>query len=461
MSIPLGRNGWIGLAAGATAGLGLIAFIIYKEIRRTRTPLEPLSRSRAGGGATPQEPLDAQGGACPPQQELELRKQLDQVLSSVASLRSEVAELRGGKGVEDNQRIRRRRQVHRDRTDSASSSSIYFTASQGMINCGNLDVLVSVGLLRYSTAYADSDFTDREEADKQPESEEEEDQSCATVLTLRQEDSPEEEPGEDGGSLQQPNEVPSGELALLLAQSDILHTGDATLKAEGFRLLLDNRAEFLWRLARAYVDVYFAAQDKQERMSYAQKGRDEAEAALKRNGLNAECHKWLAVLSSLSAEHDSTHSKLKSGFLLKEHLDRALRLRDDDPVCYFLLGRWCFEVASLDWLEKKAAAALYRSAPTSSLHDALENFLKAEELSPGFSRTVRLYIAMCHKELGNISEATNWAELALNTASSCDEAPTNVRPALSNTEFFFFNPCAILDDPTLALTCSPYHDKGG
>lgn len=31
-----------------------------------------------------------------PQQELELRKQLDQVLSSVASLRSEVAELRGG-----------------------------------------------------------------------------------------------------------------------------------------------------------------------------------------------------------------------------------------------------------------------------------------------------------------------------------------------------------------------------
>lgn len=83
----------------------------------------------------------------------------------------------------------------------------------------------------------------------------------------------------------------------------------------------------------------------------------------------------------------------------QEHLDRALRLRDDDPVCYFLLGRWCFEVkagllcsgrnsadhsnwflglqvASLDWLEKKAAAALYRSAPTSSLHDALENFLK-------------------------------------------------------------------------------------
>lgn len=118
--------------------------------------------------------------------------------------------------------------------------------------------------LRYSTAYAESDYTDRdtdkEEGEQQPDQEseeEEEDRSCATVLTLRQEDSQEEEEVEeereleeeedeeddDEGRLQLVTEVPSGELALLLAQSDILHTGDAKLKAEGFRLLLDNRAE--------------------------------------------------------------------------------------------------------------------------------------------------------------------------------------------------------------------------
>lgn len=37
------------------------------------------------------------------------------------------------KGVEDNQRIRRRRHgAHRERLESTSSSSIYFTASQGI-----------------------------------------------------------------------------------------------------------------------------------------------------------------------------------------------------------------------------------------------------------------------------------------------------------------------------------------
>lgn len=105
---------------------------------------------------------------------------------------------------------------------------------------------------RYSSAYAESDYTDRdtdrEEGEQEPEQEsEDEDRSCATVLTLRQDVSQEEELEERGLEDEEEeelmSEVPSGELALLLAQSDILHTGDASLKAEGFRLLMDNRAE--------------------------------------------------------------------------------------------------------------------------------------------------------------------------------------------------------------------------
>uniref|UniRef100_A0A1A7YQG4 Regulator of microtubule dynamics protein 3 n=4 Tax=Iconisemion striatum TaxID=60296 RepID=A0A1A7YQG4_9TELE len=465
MSSLLGRNALIGLAVGATAGLGLIAFVIYREINRRSLVSESRHRPAArlidipdGAAHVPEQQdahineLEAQQQALAaveavvqglsPQQQLELRNQLDQVLTCVASLRSEVADLRGGlhdialqiiqdvrKGVEDSQRLRRRRHlVYRERTDSNSSSSIYFTASQ--------DTSSTYGDTSeggYTTAYAESDYTDRDSDKEEQESEEEEeDRSCATVLTLRQEDSLEEEEEEEkegGGGLQLQREagVPNGELALLLAQSDILHTGDASLKAEGFRLLLENRAqhgddqEFLWRLARAYADMYEYAQDEQEKSLYAQKGREEAEEALQKNGLNADCHKWFAVLMGLASEHGSVHSKLKSSHILKEHLDRALALRNNDPMCYYLLGRWCYEVFSWDWLERKAAAALYRSPPTCTLHDALENFLKVEELSPGFSRTVRLYVAKCHKELGNTSEASSWTRLAL-------EMPTSGHP---------------------------------
>lgn len=68
MNTPLGRNGLIGLAVGATAGLGLIAFIIYKEIskrRSRRVVLEahPAVRLFDGtdGAALLQEAMDAQG----------------------------------------------------------------------------------------------------------------------------------------------------------------------------------------------------------------------------------------------------------------------------------------------------------------------------------------------------------------------------------------------------------------
>ncbi|KAK2856610.1 hypothetical protein Q5P01_005345 [Channa striata] len=440
MNSPLGRNGLIGLAVGATAGLGLIAFLIYREIskrRPQRLVLEARSAPRlldqADGATLLRAALDAQEEEAQqqalaaveavvqglsPEQQVELRNQLDQIIQDVK------------KGVEDSQRVRRRRHiVHRERTDSASSSSIYFTASQGMAS-----TYEDTSEGGYSTAYAESDYTDRdtdrEEGEQEPEQEseeeEEEDRSCATEDRGLEEDEEEEE-DDDKSRLQQVTEVPSGELALLLAQSDILHTGDASLKAEGFQLLLDNRAEygesreFLWRLARAYSDMYKSTEDKQEKKMYAQQGQEEAELALKKNGLNAECHKWFAVLTGLTSQHESMHGKLKSSHILKEHLDRAIALRDDDPMCFFLLGKWCYEVSTLDWLEKKAAAALYQSPPSSTLHDALEYFLKAEELSPVFSKTVRLYIAKCHKELGNMSEATNWTELALKTPTSTND----------------------------------------
>ncbi|KAL2082738.1 hypothetical protein ACEWY4_022556 [Coilia grayii] len=471
-----GKNGLICLGIGATAGAGVVGFLLYKEItRRQNQDSDALQASPTtvvtndvDGQQTPAPEVQvspsefaALGSALQglsAEQQVELRNRLDDVLVCVAGLRSEVSELRGGlqdiaqkiiedvkKGLEESQRARRRRHlIPRERSDSMSSSSIYFSASAGPASLWG----GSESEAGYSTANAESDYTDREtdrETDKEgdiddKESEEEdddEDRSCATVLTLRQEDSQadEEEEGEDVEEEDREwpimasmvTDVPSAELTLLLSQSDLLHEGDSGAKKEGFQLLHTNKrlysdsTEFLWRLARAYNDMYEIAEDKEEKKSYAEQGREEAEATLKRTGLNAECHKWFALLTGLTSQYEGMHGKLKSSHILKEHLDRAIALRDDDPFCFYLLGRWCYEVSMLGWLEKKAAAALYESPPTSTVHEALEHFLRAEELSPGFSKTMRIYIAKCHKELGNTSEASNWARLAIQMPSVTSE----------------------------------------
>ncbi|XP_062857842.1 regulator of microtubule dynamics protein 3 isoform X1 [Trichomycterus rosablanca] len=374
----LGRNGLIGMGVGVTVSTGLIAFLIIKEVirRRNRTLLVETSAGGFGLGAVVDGPINrAQDGreaaalatalsGLTAEQHAELRNTLDEVMLSVSTLRSEVAELRSGlreiastiiedvrKGVEESQRTRRRRHfLARERTDSMSSSSIYFNASNGASSEGG-----------YTTAYstAESDYTDRE-TDRDDECEnddddddEEEERSCSTVLTLRPDEGQSEEDYVDGDDEKL---MMSPELALLLTQSDLLHAGDSGKKTEGFNLLIENKPlygdniEFLWRLARAYNDMCENAEDEEERRNYAEQGRDEAEAALQRNGLNADCHKWFAVLTGQSSQCDSMHSKLKSSHILK--------------------------ISRLSWMEQKAAAALYEVSPSSSVHLALENFLK-------------------------------------------------------------------------------------
>ncbi|TRY88489.1 hypothetical protein DNTS_005167 [Danionella cerebrum] len=371
----LGKNAAIGLGVGVTVSTGLIALLIIKEAlrRKSRRLLHHNTSSRVQGDAVDSVALSSAMLELSSEQHVELQKTLDEVMKSVSSLRQEIAELREGlsditttiaedvkKTVEESQRSRRRRVLmKRERSDSMSSSSIYFTASAGVAS------VYTDSEVGYSTAYsnAESDYTDREtdrETDKDGEENgresDEDEESCATVLTLQPEDSPAEE------------DLPSPELTLLLAQCDLLHAGDPVEKAEGFQLLLENRplyvenSEFMWRLARAYADMCEVTTNKEEKRNYTEQ--------------DAPGISLFAILSQLSSQHDTIHGKLKSGRVLKEHVDRALGLRDDDPVCFYLLGRWCLEVSSLTWLENKTAATLYKTPPTSSVNEALENFLK-------------------------------------------------------------------------------------
>lgn len=67
---------------------------------------------------------------------------------------------------------------------------------------------------------------------------EEEERSCATVLTLQPDELQSEQDEVDGDEEAM---MRSPELALLLSQSDILHAGDSGKKTDGFYLLRENK----------------------------------------------------------------------------------------------------------------------------------------------------------------------------------------------------------------------------
>ncbi|KAM4690266.1 regulator of microtubule dynamics protein 3 [Rhinophrynus dorsalis] len=355
-------------------------------------------------------------------EQLELMNRLDYVLNSIAELRQEVETLRGSlhglaedivgevrSHLEENQRTIRRRRFppYRERTDSTGSSSIYFTATSG---AAQTDIESEGG---YSTANAESDY-DRESS-RASEAEEEDEVSCETVRTMRR-DSVDLVTDDEATVLA--TDPVDEELTLLLQKSDHLHGGNAEQQKEGFQLLCSSKLlygehqEFLWRLARAYSDMCSISEDPQEKKSYAFDGKEEAEAALQKGDQSAECHKWLAILCGQLSEHEGIQKRIQMGYVLKEHIEKAISLKPGDSQCYYLFGRWCYEVANLSWLERKTASALYENPPTASVHEALQNFLKAEDLTPGFSKAARVYIAKCYKELGNVATSAHWLKLA-------------------------------------------------
>ncbi|XP_051633016.1 regulator of microtubule dynamics protein 3 isoform X2 [Manacus candei] len=424
-AVPARAGPRLGLALGLGAGAGLGLGLLWALRRRWREAAAPHGRAPAAPGAlVPAEVGD--GATHAPllgqEQQLELLERLDFVVRNLVELRKEVEELRNSlqhlaveivgevrSHLEETQRLNRRRRFPypRERSDSTGSSSIYFTASSGNANTDDGE---SEG--GYTTANAESDY-DRE---SERESEEGEDEvSCDTVRTVRRDSL--DLVTEDEAPLALDSSLEEG-LGQLLQQADRLHAGDEQDRREGFQLLLNNKLaygeqrEFLWRLGRAHSDMWELTEDEEEKQSYASEGKKELELALQKWDQSAECHQWFAILCGQLSERESIPKRIQAGCVFKEHIDKAIELKPEDPQLYYLMGRWCYQVAHLGWLEKKTVSALFEAPPTATVQDALQNFLRVEELSPGFSKAGRVYIAKCYRDLGNSTAAALWMSLA-------------------------------------------------
>ncbi|KFV53963.1 Regulator of microtubule dynamics protein 2 [Gavia stellata] len=207
------------------------------------------------------------------------------------------------------------------------------------------------------------------------------------------------------------------ELFNLLQQVDNLHKGSEDDKKEGFRLLLEKDdkyescVDFLWRLARAYGDLFEMTTDAEEKRKFS-------------NPRNFQSNKWehlFAIMCGYMSQFESVQNKIRNGYLFKEHLDKAIELKPQDPFLYYLNGRWCYSVSQLSWIEKKVAAALFGTPPTSTVEEALQNFLKAEEMHPGYSKYNYVYLAKCYKDLGQKNNALKYCDSALSILSVTNE----------------------------------------
>ncbi|NWV59615.1 RMD2 protein, partial [Malurus elegans] len=391
---PLENKGLIlGIMAG-TAGLSLV-LIWYRKIRKPGAAVRVRAfqdiGNRINSVVLQNEAPNEQGAVMVLHgRQLQILEKLNGLLLSVDELKREVEFLKEAipkleelvrnelQGKGDVQRVSPSHRATRRRKAETASDAKETTSSEEAESEGG-----------YLTAHTDS------------EGDSEEEKRCMKPSDAMVKSKEEEE-----------------DLFNFLQQVDNLHKGSEDDKKEGFRLLLEkdckyeNCVDFLWRLARAYGDLFEMTTDAEEKRKYFSNIR------------NLQSNKWehlFAIMCGYMSQFESVQNKIRNGYLFKEHLDKAIELKPQDPFLYYLNGRWCYSVAQLSWIEKKVAAALFGTPPSSTVEEALQNFLKAEEMHPGYSKCNYVYLAKCYKDLGQKNNALKYCDSALSILSVTNE----------------------------------------
>uniref|UniRef100_A0A8C4QP12 Regulator of microtubule dynamics protein 3 n=1 Tax=Eptatretus burgeri TaxID=7764 RepID=A0A8C4QP12_EPTBU len=353
-----GRTCLLGVLTGAALGFGWIVGLSWFRARR-KSSLPPVH----GETELLTERLQA------------LALSIEQLSQEVHDLQEELAAVTSSRRGSS----RARRRTWRSRTDSTGSDSIYFSATGPKASS-------EAG---YNTARNESD-----------------DEFCSF-----------ESGSSDDDSILSPSESETN-LSRILTETDVLHGRTPEEKRQAMQLLQHERlkhgdsAELLWRMARAHSDLLELAVDQLDKKQHAYTGKELASIAVDLDHKNPECHKWLGIMCGHIATLDTLQERIKHGCLFKEHFDRAIELNPNDAVSHFMLGRWCYEVSHVSWIEQKLAAAFFGTPPSATVEDALQYFLKTEDLEPGFSKQNQLFLAKCYSQLGQNDQALKWLDSA-------------------------------------------------
>lgn len=136
-----------------------------------------------------------------------------------------------------------------------------------------------------------------------------------------------------------------------------------------------------------------------------------AEKSLKLDDTNPQVHIWYALSIGKMGDYQGPRDRLNGGIIYKKHIEKAIELSPNDPFPHYLIGRFMYELSQLSWWERRAAS-LIGTIPEATVDEALEEFLKAEDLYENLWIENELYIAKAYIAKRDCSEANKYLDKA-------------------------------------------------
>src|SRR5574341_928767 len=173
----------------------------------------------------------------------------------------------------------------------------------------------------------------------------------------------------------------SNEPRFLMAIRD----GDIAFKKFDNRTALENyfhaveidssNCEALWKLARAYVDVGMSLPKKEQPPYYAL-GEKTARRCATLHADSSNGHFFLAVALGRVALYEGGKRKIQLANEVKAEAERALQCDPQHDGAMHLLGRWNYELADLNFIERAVAKVVFGGLPTSANYEQAAKYFE-------------------------------------------------------------------------------------
>lgn len=170
--------------------------------------------------------------------------------------------------------------------------------------------------------------------------------------------------------------------------------------------------EILWRLARGTFERSKSAKDDKIRKDLVYEAFAHIQRAADSGDQSNDVHRWLGILLSEVSQYEGYKAQIRKSFEIRDEFKRAVELDPLDATSWHLLGCWCSRITSVPWYQRQFASVVFATPPTSSHAEALENFLKAEAISPNFYSQNLLMIGKTYAALGKTELAREYLKVS-------------------------------------------------
>lgn len=166
--------------------------------------------------------------------------------------------------------------------------------------------------------------------------------------------------------------------------------------------LQPNDADVLHKIAKQYGESMDDVTSKADKQALGVKSLDYAKRAVAADPRNALAQLSAAVAHGRLATYLDNKTKIAYSKLVKEHVDKSLKLDPNNDLAYHVLGAWHYELANLNPILRAIAKLIYGDIPAASNEEAAKNFKKAIELNPkrlaNHVELGRAYLALGQKD---------------------------------------------------------------